>query len=139
MQAGLQHLTRTGYVDHGSHLRGCGVKILGSGRGCLTGCGGILGGSHIQHNIRRGKSTFQLRHGGGGIEGQRAHAVGIGGTVPLLRQGGILLGHQHFQCLQGRVANAFGYRAFDSALLDASVHDFAGVVRQAQVAVGLRK
>ena len=139
MQAGLQHFTRTGYVDHGGHLRGCGIKIAGSGCGCPAVCGGILGGSHIQHDIRRGKGTFQLRHSGGGIAGQCAHAIGIGGAVPLLRQGGVLLRHQKFQCLQGRVAHGFGYRAFNAALLDAGIHNFAGVVGQAQVAVGLRK
>ena len=141
-QLALQHFPCAGGLGHRGKLGRNGIEVVGGGGYCIGragGCGGVFGGRHVQHNVRRGKRVFQFRHGSGGIVREGTHTVGIGGTVPLFGQRGVLLGHKQLQCLQGRVADSLGHRAFNAALLDADVHDLAGVVGQAQVAVGLYK
>ena len=99
--------------------------------------GSILGRSHVQHHIGCGESGFQLRRSSVGILRKITQTIGVRLAVPLGGQGGLVLGHQQFQCLQGSIADGIRYRAFDTALLDANIHDLACVVRQGQVAVGL--
>ena len=141
-QLALQHFPCAGGLRHRGKLGRNGIEVVGGGGDCIgraDGGGGVFGGCHVQHNVRRGKRVFQFRHGSGGIVREGTHTIGIGGTVPLFGQRGVLLGHKQLQCLQGRVADSLGHRAFNAALLDADVHDLAGVVGQAQVAVGLYK
>ena len=141
-QLALQHFPCAGGLRQRGKLGRNGIEVVDGGGCCIGragGGGGVFGGCHVQHNVRRGKRVFQFRHGSGGIVREGTHTVGIGGTVPLFGQRGVLLGHKQLQCLQGRVADGLGHRAFNAALLDADVHDLAGVVGQAQVAVGLYK
>ena len=139
-QLGLQHLPRTGGLCHGGKLGGHGVKVIGGG-GHSVGraglLGSMLGGGHIQDNVRRGEGAFQLCHRGVRVRAQGAQAVSVRAGIPLLSKGGVLLAHQQLQRLQGGVADGVGHRAFNAALLDADINDFAGVVGQAQIAVGL--
>ena len=55
--------------------------------------------------------------------------VGVG--VGFVRQCGVVLGHEQLECLQRCAADGVGHGAFNAALLDAGVHNFACVVGQA--------
>ena len=136
----LQHLPCAGCLSHRRKLLADGIQVVGGGGhrlGTAGGPGSILGRSHVQHHIGCGESGFQLRRSSVGILRKITQTVGVRLAVPLGGQSGLVLGHQQFQCLQGSIADGIRYRAFDTALLDANIHDLACVVRQGQVAVGL--
>ena len=65
----------------------------------------------------------------GGI--QCAHTVRVGVGVGFVRQCGVVLGHEQLERLQRCAADGVGHGAFNAALLDAGVHNFACVVGQA--------
>ena len=160
----LQHTAvKAGHLAHGGKLAANGVQIrcrggngLGvgvrSGRGHLGKAGhahavlpgggvGGLCGSHIQHDVRGGHGIFQC--GAlvlGQVGAQLQHAIVLQivlvGVLQLLR---ILLVHQQAQRVQRTLAHRLGQGAFNAALLDAGVHDLAGVVRQCKVAVRLHE
>ena len=127
-------------LGHGGKLGADGIQIGPGGRhgfGGALGCGRVPGRCHIQYHVRCGEGFFQLRLHSLSLCRQRAYTVCIRLGVGLLRQGGVLLAHQQFQCLEGGVPHGIGYCALDTPLLNAYVHNFAGVVRQGQIAVGL--
>ena len=160
----LQHTAvKAGHLAHGGKLAANGVQIrcrrgdglsvrVRSGRGRLGkaghahavlssgGVGGLCGG-HIQHDVRGGHSIFQC--GAlvlGQVGAQLQHAIVLQvvlvGVLQLLR---ILLAHQQAQRVQRTLAHRLGQGTFNAALLDAGVHDLAGVVRQGKVAVRLHE
>ena len=160
----LQHTAvKAGQLAHGGKLAAYRIQIccrggdgfgvsVGRGRGHLGKAGhahtalpgggvGSLCGSHIQHDVRGGHGIFQcgaLVLGQVGAQLQYAIVLQIVliGVLQLLR---VLLVHQQTQCVQRTLAHRLGQGAFDAALLDAGVHDFAGVVRQCKVAVRLHE
>ena len=134
----LQHFPRAGGLGHRRELPADGIQVVdagGHGLGAACGLRGILRSGHVQHHVGRGKSSFQLGHVG--VRRKMPQAIHVFHTVPLVDLRGSVLGHQQFQRLQGGVTDGLRHGAFDAALLDADVHNFAGVVRQRQVAVGL--
>ena len=156
----------TGHLAHGGKLGAHGVQILGSGGdslgirgGALRGCrlhvskaghahgvlpgGGArcLRGGHIQHDVRRGDGILQ--RGAlviGQVGAQLQHAVVLK-IIPVgvLERIGILFAHQKREGVQRALAYRFRQGAFNAALLDAGVHDPAGVVRQRKIAVRLHE
>ena len=119
----MQHFPRTGGLGHGGKLGRDGVQVIAGWRHGVGRAGGgrsVLGSGHIQHDVGGGKRVFQFRHGSGGIMREGTHTVGIGGTVPLFGQRGVLLGHKQLQCLQGRVADSIVDNGFDLLLFTSS-------------------
>ena len=160
---------KAGHLAHGGKLGAYGVQIIGSGgdgfgirggalRGCRLHVGkaghahrglrSLAGGSvrclrsrHIQHDVRRGDGILQ--RGAlviGQVGAQLQHAVVLK-IVPVgvLECIGVLFAHQKREGVQRALAYRFRQRAFDAALLDAGVHDPAGVVRQRKIAVRLHE
>ena len=105
--------------------------VPGGGVGCL-------GGRQIQHDVRRGHGIFQRSALVGGQVGAQAQHIAVGG-VGVLEGSGVLLAHQQREGIQRALPHGVGQGAFDAALLDAGVHDLAGVVRQRQIAVRLHE
>ena len=153
-----------GHLAHGGKLAAHGVQVLRRGGhslgfrvGIAVGTGGLqvrkaghahaglpgggvgcLGGRQIQHDIRRGHGIFQRSALVGGQVGAQAQHIAVGG-VGVLEGSGVLLAHQQREGIQRALAHCVGQGAFDAALLDAGVHDLAGVVRQRQIAVRLHE
>ena len=128
----LQHFPCAGGLGRGGQLRGDGVEVIGRGEhsvGGTGGSGGILRRGHVQHNVRRCERIFQ--RGGVRVRVQCAHTVRVGVGVGFVRQCGVVLGHEQLERLQRCAADGVGHGAFNAALLDAGVHNFACVVRQA--------
>ena len=164
----MQHTAvKAGHLAHGGKLAAHGVQILGRGGhslgfrvGVAVGTGGLqvrkaghahavlpgrgvggLCGGHIQHDVRGGHGIFQC--GAlvlGQVGAQLQHAIVLQivlvGVLQLLR---VLLVHQQAQRVQRTLAHRLGQGAFNAALLDAGVHDLAGVVRQCKVTVRLHE
>ena len=156
----------TGHLGHGGELGAHGVQIVGGGghglgvrvralrrsrlhvgqarhahRGLPGGGVGRLGSRHIQHDVRGGDGIFQRSTlVGGQIAAQFQHAVVLQ-VVPVgvLQLVGVLLAHQKREGVQRALADGLRQGALDAALLDAGVHDLAGVVRQRKIAVRLHE
>ena len=67
----------------------------------------------------------------GGIESPVPDTVRVGVGVGFVRQCGVVLGHEQLERLQRCAADGVGHGAFNAALLDAGVHNFACVIGQA--------
>ena len=130
--ASVNHAIEHDARIRGGQLRGDGVEVIGRGDhgvGGTGGSGGILCRGHVQHNVRRCERIFQ--RGGVRVRVQCAHTVRVGVGVGFVRQCGVVLGHEQLERLQRCAADGVGHGAFNAALLDAGVHNFACVVGQA--------
>ena len=133
-----------GLAIRGGALRGCRLHVskAGHAHGVLPG-GGVrcLRGGHIQHDVRRGDGILQ--RGAlviGQVGAQLQHAVVLK-IIPVgvLERISVLFAHQKREGIQRALAYRFRQGAFNAALLDAGVHDPAGVVRQRKIAVRLHE
>ena len=133
-----------GFGIRGGALRGCRLHVgkAGHAHAALPG-GGVrcLCGRHIQHDVRRGDGILQ--RGAlviGQVGAQLQHAVVLK-IVPVgaLERIGVLFAHQKREGIQRALAYRFRQGAFNAALLDAGVHDPAGVVRQRKITVRLHE
>ena len=110
----------------------------------------LLGGRHVECHLRNGKSVGQRVAVGVPVQqadfcvclfGHRfAHSrrlLGTGRQVASLHHGGVLLTHEQFESLEGGIPHGVRHSVRHAALLDAGIHNFAGVIRQGQVPVGL--
>ena len=103
---------------------------------CCSAGGGVGGlcGSHIQHDVRGGHGLFQcgalvLGQVGAQLQYAIVLQVVLVGVLQLLR---ILLRSSAGSARPAYSGAPSGAGAFNAALLDAGVHDLAGVVRQAR-------
>jgi len=117
------------------------LRKRGQALGGHPGAVGGLGSRHIQHDVRHSHGLFEGgAFVGGQVTAQFQNAVVLNVIlVGVLKRSGVLLTHQKREGVQRGGAQGLGQGAFNAALLDAGVHDLAGVVRQGKVAVRLHE
>ena len=126
------------------------IEFGGTGGSVLPG---LRGCSHIERQLGQFKRFIQcvtVRLGGKnahlgvcllpGFAAKGGCPVCLSGRqVGRLHDGGVLLIHQQFECREGGIPHGIRHSILDTALLDADIHDAAGIIRQRQITVGLNK